>query len=203
MKLLTGLLVTVAAPLLALAAAPSSGAVVPISTGSSTWNIDGEHSSVVFKTLHMEMSYAYGRFNKMEGVVHFDAAAPESSSIEIVIDAASVDTNAAKRDAHLRNSDFFSAKEFPKITFKSTKVTAGEDGDLKVTGDLSFHGVTKSIDLEIEAVGGGKDPWGGTRAGYHTTFEIDASEYAVKSMGAGGAVGPMVELMISLEVIQG
>ena len=161
-------------------------------------SIDAGHSSVLFKTRHLGISNFYGRFNTVRGTIGYDPENPDASSVTIEIDAASVDSNSEGRDQHLRSADFFSAKEFPVIRFESTAVRATDDG-LAVTGDLSFHGVTKSIEIPVTKVGEG-EAMNAYRMGFDTSFEIDMRDYGVTFVEKNpGAIGPMVELLVSLE----
>jgi len=170
---------------------------------AKTLAVDPVHSSILFKTKHVGMSWSYGRFNAFSGEVHYDEADPSKSSIVIDVQAASVDSGNGKRDDHLRSPDFLSAKEFPAIVFESTKV-AKKDGGLAVTGDLTLHGVTHEVTADVEVVGIGPDPMGGgngTRAGFHGTFEIDPADFEIAFMTGerAGMLGPKVYLTVSLE----
>jgi polyisoprenoid-binding protein YceI len=169
------------------------------SSAPASYLVDGVHSSTVFRVQHITTPF-WGRFNKLEGALTFDAAAPESSKIEISIDAASVDTNDAKRDEHLRGADFFSAKEFPKMTFKSTRVAKKAEGKFEVTGDFTFHGVTKSIAVPVEYFGEEESPMQDRRAGFEATFEIKRSEYGVAEYIP--VIGDSVRIIVALECIR-
>src|SRR5882672_557050 len=156
----------------AASAAPAPDAV--------TYAIDGVHSTVMFRVKHMNTSWFYGRFNKFSGSVVYDDAKPESSTISIEIAADSVDTNNKGREEHIKSPDLFSVAEFPTMSFKSTKV-AKKDKKLAVTGDLTFHGTTKSITVEVDPVGKGEMQ--GTKiAGFETTFEFKRSDYGCKGL---------------------
>ncbi|MHC4408618.1 MAG: YceI family protein [Planctomycetota bacterium] len=166
---------------------------------ATDYRIDPSHSSVIFKISHMGVSYTYGRFNKIDGALKF-ADGGDGSSIEVTVQTASVDTNDAKRDAHLKNADFFSAKEFPQITFKSKSWTKSGDG-YDVTGDLTLHGVTKSVTLKVTKTGGEKkDPWGFIRIGFEGALSIKRGEFGMKKML--NMVGDDVSLMISIEAMR-
>lgn len=191
--------------LLAGAAAPFGASSVPAAesaprAAAEKYALDGGHSMVVFRILHLGVSYNYGRFNDVSGSFTWDSAKPEASAIEITVKAESVDTGVADRDNHLRGPDFFDAKQFATIDFKSKKVEkAGEHG-LKVTGDLSLHGVTKSITLDVTHVGSGKDPWGGQRIGFETKFTIRRSDYGMNQML--DLLGDEVTLMVGVEGVR-
>src|SRR4051812_8387252 len=114
-----------------------------------TWNIDASHSHATFAVRHMVVSTVKGKFNVLRGTLNLDQANPASSWIEAEVDAASIDTNEAKRDDHLRSADFFDTEKYPKITFKSTKVEPAGANEYKVTGDLTMHGVTKPVVFSV------------------------------------------------------
>lgn len=162
---------------------------------ATTYNIDPVHSSAIFRIKHMNTSAFYGRFNKVTGTVTYDEAKPESSTISVEIDADSIDTNNSGRDKHAKSPDFLNAGEFPTMTFKSTKV-AKKDKKLSVTGDLTFHGVTKPITVDVDVTGSG-DMRGTKIVGFETMFDFKRSDYGVKGML--DALGDDVHMMIGLE----
>ncbi|RYZ68686.1 MAG: polyisoprenoid-binding protein, partial [Proteobacteria bacterium] len=126
----------------------------------ATYQIDSAHSSVNFSVKHMMIAKVHGAFEKLSGSLEYDAANPKAAKIEVVIDATSINTREAQRDTHLKSADFFDVEKFPTLTFKSKKVE-GSLGDLKVTGDLTIHGVTKEVVLEVDGPSEElKDPWG-------------------------------------------
>ena len=159
------------------------------------YEIDPAHTSVYFKVSHLGMSEVYGRFNEVKG--RFTLGAEKSFALGIR--AASVDTGNEKRDEHLRGPDFFNAKQYPAITFQSTTVERTGD-TFRVTGDLSLHGTTKEISLELKKNGEGKGPQGKYRAGFSTTYTLERSAYGMDYMV--GPVGDEVTLMISFEGIR-
>ncbi|MEM7208069.1 MAG: YceI family protein [Pseudomonadota bacterium] len=147
----------------------------------------GQHAFVTFKASHLGYSYIIGRFNDFDGDFKHDKDNPGNSSVNVVIQAKSIDTNHAERDKHLRSSDFFDVAKFPTITFNSTSFS----GD-KLVGDLSMHGVTKSVTLDVKQIGEGKDPWGGYRSGFQGNVVLKAADY-----GMPGWVGDVdVELIV-------
>ena len=164
---------------------------------AETYEIDAVHSTVIFKVRHLGVSNAYGRFNDISGTIVADADHPENSSVEVTIKADSIDTANEKRDKHLRNQDFFNTKQFPVITFKSTKVEKSGDKAGKATGELSLHGVTKTVAVDLTFIGSNKDPWGGHRAGFEATFAIKRSDYGMKYSLEG--IGDEVQIIVSLE----
>ena len=176
--------------------APTTAAVT--SAAPIAYAVDAGHSSVLFKTRHNGVANFYGRFNELSGEVAYDAANPTASRVSLEIQADSVDTNSEGRDKHLRNADFFSVQEFPTITFESTKVAQKGD-DLEVTGDLSFHGVTKSVQAVVEVTGTG-EARGAKVAGFEARFTIDMADYGVSFVKKNPtALGPEVHLTVSLE----
>jgi polyisoprenoid-binding protein YceI len=168
-------------------------------TAAETYAVDNVHSAVVFHTRHVGVSESYGRFNTISdrSQVVLDAD-PSKSSILIVIEAESVDTNNADRDKHLRSGDFLGAKEFPEIVFESKQIKA-VDGGWEVTGDLSFHGVTKSVTAKARQVGKGEFR-GEQVAGFTAEFSIDMTDYGIEFLKQNpNALGPAVHLTVSLE----
>lgn len=149
---------------------------------ADTYDIDASHSAAIFKVKHVGVAYTYGRFNDLKGTVVFDAANPAASKVEVIIQAASVDTYNQKRDAHLANPDFFDAKQFPVLKFTSTAFKKVSDTTFEVAGDFTLHGVTKPITVTATKTGEGKDPWGGYRIGFETTFTIKRSDYGMTKM---------------------
>lgn len=200
MKILSALLLALSVPALAISAAsfePSSP-VLTSAAQAPKFKIDSGHTSVLFRVKHFGVSNFYGRFNKVGGEVSWDAKNPEASSISIEIDAASVDSNDKGRDDHLRNADFLAAKEFPTITFKSKSVKK-KGAQLEVNGELTLHGVTKSVTTLVDITGEGETTYG-YRAGFETNFDIKRSEYGVA--GVPGGVGEDVRITVALEAVK-
>ncbi len=164
--------------------------------GAATYEVDPVHSNTLFKIKHAGASWFRGRFDAMSGTIRYDAAAPDKSTVELAIDVGSVDTNSSKRDDHLKGADFFDAAQFPKATFKSTKVVKQGSG-LAVTGDLALHGVTKSVTAQVEYVGGGKGPMGNDVAGFSATLVLQRSDFGIKTYP--GMLGEEVTLTIDVE----
>lgn len=162
------------------------------------YKIDNSHSAVMFRIKHLGVSYCYGRFNEVEGRISL--AGDEGNSLEVSIKADTIDSNDKKRDDHLRGPDFFNTKQFPTITFKSKEFKKTSENKYKVTGDLTLHGVTKSVSTELEHVGSGKDPWGGQRTGFEGSFEIKRSEYGINFMPGG--LGEDVRILVAIEGIK-
>ena len=168
------------------------------------WNIDLAHSSVGFTVRHLVVSKVRGHFRKFGGSIDFDPENPAATTIEVSIDAASIDTNEDKRDAHLRSPDFFDVEQFPTLSFKSKRTEKQGDG-YRVTGDLTLHGVTREVTLEAEYEGAGKDPWGGYRAGFSARTRINRKDYGLgwnQVLEAGGLlVGDKVEIALEVEAL--
>lgn len=158
--------------------------------------VDPVHSHVGFRIKHLNASWAHGRFDKLAGTIHWDPAAPEKSTVELTFDVGSVDTNSADRDKHLKSSDFFDAEQFPKATFKSTKVAKKGDA-LAVTGDLTLHGVTKSVIADVEHVGTADHPMGGEVTGFSTRVVLKRSDFGMKT--ALDMIGDEVTLVLDVE----
>jgi polyisoprenoid-binding protein YceI len=169
------------------------------------YEVDNAHTSVIFGVSHMGYSFSYGRFNKVSGAYSLDPAKPEASTFSIAIDANSIDTNNADRDKHLKSPDFFSAGEFPVISFKSTKVAAkqAEGGAVvyEVTGELTMHGVTKPLTLQLQKLGEGPGPTGQDfRSGFNCQTKLKRGEFGMTKMV--GPVGDEVAITISFEGVR-
>ena len=139
---------------------------------------DEGHVTILFRAGHLGYSFNVGRFNDFKGIFNHDAANPGNSKVSVVIDASSVDTNHAERDKHLRSDDFLDVGKYPTITFESTSYVAGSDGD-KLNGNLSIHGVTKPVTINVKHIGEGKDPWGGYRSGFQGLITFNAADYGM------------------------
>ncbi len=172
---------------------------------TSTWDIDVGHSAVHFWVRHMVISKVHGRFARWSGAIQLDEQDPTRSSVAVRIDAASIDTQVADRDAHLRSADFLDVARYPELTFTSKKVE-GSGSDLRITGDLTLHGVTREVVLEAEYAGTGKDPWGNERAGFSARTSLDRREFGLAwnaALETGGLlVGEKVEISIELEAVK-
>lgn len=163
-------------------------------TGVSTWKIDPAHSIAEFSAKHMMITTVKGRFRQLEGTVTANESDPDASSVQVEIDASSIDTSSDQRDQHLRSADFLDVENHPKITFRSTRVEGAhaEGGDsFKVTGDLTIRGTTKEVTLDATYEGRGKDPWGGERASFSADAEIDRREWGLtwnQALETGGVL---------------
>ena len=168
---------------------------------SAAWQLDPAHTHVEFSVKHLMLARVKGRFAGVTGTVEMGAD-PSASTVDVVIGAASIDTREAKRDAHLRSADFFDVERFPTIAFRSRDVRPTGAGDFSVVGDLTIRDVTREVTLEVTDEGRGTDPWGGERAGFSATAEIDRRDFGLTWNQALEAGGVLVgnEIRISLEV---
>jgi polyisoprenoid-binding protein YceI len=169
----------------------------------STYKIDPAHSSAHFVVRHMMITNVRGAFSNIQGTIAWDTANPGGTTIEAVIDATTVNTQEAPRDAHLKSADFLDVEKYPTITFKSTNVESEGADELKVTGDLTIHGVTKQVVLKVEGpTAEGKDPWGNARIGASATTKVKRSEFGLTFNAALETGGILIgdDLKIELEV---
>jgi polyisoprenoid-binding protein YceI len=160
----------------------------------------GAHASIKFRVQHLGYSWLYGRFNEFSGNFTYDEKAPEKSAIEVTIKTASVDSNHAERDKHLRSDDFLHVDKYPEAKFVSTGYSQAEDGTGVLKGNLTLNGVTRPVEIDVEFIGAGQDPWGGYRAGFEGT-----TSFAMADFGIVKDLGPKskdVELILSVEGIR-
>lgn len=187
-----------------LALAVSSIGVMSLPVLADTFEIDtkGAHASINFAVKHLGYSWLTGRFDTFSGEFTYDPAKPEASTINVTIDTTSVNSNHAERDKHLRSPDFLNVEKFPKATFvsKQIKVDGDDKDEFDIIGDLTLNGVTKSITIEVDKVGEGKDPWGGYRAGFEGETEINMKDFNIK-MDLGPA-SQTVKLELHVEGIK-
>ena len=178
-----------------------AGLILP-ANAAEQFLVDPAHASVLFSVSHLGFSHTYGRFNTVEGAITLDAEVPEKSSVVVSIDAASLDTNHAKRDEHLRGKDFFDVTQFPTLKYKSTSVTVTGDKKATVIGDLTMHGVTKSVPLEVTLINSGPHPMDKTKtlAGISARGTLKRTEFG---MGyAAPLLGDEVQLIIEVDAIR-
>lgn len=171
-------------------------------SAAENYTIDtkGAHAFIQFRIKHLGYSWLVGRFNTFEGEFMYDEKKPEATSINVTIDARSIDSNHAERDKHLRSADFLEVDKFPEATFIGKSYTQMKEGKAKLTGDLTLHGVTKSITIDVSAVGHGKDPWGGYRRGFEGKTILKLKDYNIK-MDLGPA-SQEVEMYLGIEGIR-
>ncbi|HEY3309078.1 MAG TPA: YceI family protein [Desulfuromonadaceae bacterium] len=172
---------------------------------ASTWNIDPDHSNVGFKVRHLMVSNVKGSFDKHTGTVDINDKDITKSKLEVSIDTNSINTNVQKRDEHLRSADFFDVAKFPAMTFVSKKVAKAGKDKLKVTGDLTLHGVTKEVVLDVEGPSKeSKDPWGSIRRGATASTKINRKDFGIawnKALETGGfAVGEEITITLEIEM---
>lgn len=170
--------------------------------GTTVWMIDPTHTDVGFSVKHMMITTVRGRFSGVTGRIELDEEQPERSSVDVTIDAASITTGTPDRDNHLRSADFLDVASWPELTYRSRAVEATGEGSWRVTGDLTIHGATKTVVLEVAEEGRGRDPWGGTRASFHATAKIDRRDFGLTWNAALETGGVLVgnEVKIALEV---
>lgn len=174
-------------------------------TTRQAYTIDATHSEVGFSVKHLMISSVKGSFRNVTGRIVLDETDLANSVVEADIDTTSIDTRQEQRDAHLRSADFFDTERFPAITFRSRSIQPRSDGEFAVTGDLTIRDVTKSVVLNVEETGRGKDPWGGERVGYAATTKIDRSEFGLtwnQALETGGfVVGNEIKINIEVQAV--
>ena len=183
----------------------STATVMPT---AATWKIDPAHSAAEFKVRHMMISNVKGQFSAVSGVVRLDETDITKSHVHATIEASSLNTYDAQRDAHLKSADFFDVANFPALTFESTQVTRTASGQLAVKGNLSIHGVTREVVFAVEGpTPPVKDPWGNTRVGLAATTRINRKDYGLNwntVLETGGfLVGEEVTINLEVQLIQG
>ena len=180
---------------------------LPALASAATWSIDPEHSNIGFKVKHLMVSNVKGNFEKLSGTVDIDDKNITKSKVEVTIDTNSINTGVQKRDEHLRSADFFDVAKFPTMNFVSKKVAKAGKDRLKVTGDLTLHGVTKEVVLDVEGPSKeSKDPWGNIRKGATATAKINRKDFGLnwnKALETGGVlVGEEISITLEVEMIK-
>ncbi len=172
---------------------------------TSHWDIDVSHSAVQFSVRHMVIAKVHGRFTRWSGAIALDEQDLTRSAVEVRIDAASLDTQVADRDAHLRSPDFLDVARHPEITFRSKRIERHGSAH-RVIGDLQLRGVTREVALEVEYAGTARDPWGNERAGFSARATLDRRDFGLvwnAALETGGVlVGEKVEISIELEAVK-
>ncbi|HUH61937.1 MAG TPA: YceI family protein [Terracidiphilus sp.] len=169
----------------------------------TTWNIDPAHSAAEFKVKHMMISNVKGRFSGLSGTLTLHEPEHTLTRVEASIDVATVNTGDVQRDGHLKSGDFFDVEKFPTMTFASTRVQPKGDGEFDVTGDLTLHGLSRTVTFAVSDLSApGKDPWGNTRIGLTATTKINRKDFGLSWNAALEAGGFLVgdEITISLDV---
>jgi len=169
------------------------------------WALDLVHSSIGFTVRHLVVSKVRGKFGRFTGSILLNEHDLAATQVDVSIETASVDTGVEQRDNHLRSADFFDVEKHPAMIFKSTRVET-KDGELRLHGNLTLHGVTRPVVLDVEYAGTQKDPWGGTRAGFSARTSLDRKEFGLtwnQLLEAGGvAVGDKVDIDIEIEAVK-
>jgi len=174
---------------------------------TTSWNIDPAHTTAEFKVKHMMITNVKGQFSAVTGVVEIDPEEVANSHVEVSIDASSISTRDAQRDAHLKSPDFFDVEKFPTLSFASTRVTRKDDGDLAVEGNLTIHGVTRKAVFEVEGPSQpAKDPWGNVRIGWSASTKINRKDFGLNwnaALEAGGLlVGDQVTITLDAQAVK-
>lgn len=170
------------------------------------WQIDTAHSEVQFAVRHLMISTVRGQFERFSGTLELDENQPTLSSVEVKIEAASINTRNEQRDGHLRSPDFLNADEYPYVTFKSTRVEQDDANHGRVFGDLTIRDITRPVTLDVEYSGKAKSPWGTTSAGFSAQTKINRNDWDLtwnQALEAGGVlVGEEIKITIEVEVVQ-
>ena len=192
---------------LAVAAVLMAAGAWQAKAATTTWQIDPAHTAAQFAVKHLMISTVRGEFKGVTGTVTWDDQDVTKSKVDVTIDTKTVNTGEDARDKDLKSDKFFDVEKFPTMTFKSKKVESAGTGKLKVTGDLTIHGVTKEVVLNVEGpTAAVKDPWGNTRTAVSATTEVNRQDYGVKwnaNMDGGGVVvGDTVNITIDMEMVK-
>lgn len=170
------------------------------------WNIDTTHSGINFSVRHMVVSKVRGRFAKFAGAIQLDEADLSKSTLEVEIDASSIDTGVEQRDAHLKSADFFDVAQYPALRYRSERIEKLSDDRYRVLGELTIRGVARQVPLEVEYGGRATDPWGNERAGFTARASIERKDFGLgwnQVLEAGGVlVGERVDIDIEIEVVR-
>ena len=167
---------------------------------ADTYKIDPVHSEVSFKVRHLGISKVSGRFTKLQGTIQVDELDLSKSSVDVTIEAASINTDSEGRDKHLKSADFFDVEKIPTLTFKSVAVKEVAKGKLEVTGDFTMHGVTKRIVIPVTSLGTAKSPFNDVRAGFEGALTLNRGDYGIKTFP--GVIGEQVEITLGIEAVK-
>ncbi len=173
---------------------------------SAPWQIDPTHTEIEFSARHLMISNVKGRFSNPTGTVTIDPTRPRVVDLEVTFPVATIDTRNEQRDAHLKSADFFDAEKFPEITFKGKRIDGDIGSEFKLVGDLTLHGVTREVTLDVTAEGAGGDPWGNERLGFSATGKLDRKDFGLvynQILETGGvAVGDTIKIVINTELMR-
>ena len=173
---------------------------------TQTWQIDSAHSGIHFSVRHLVIAKVRGQFSRWTGAIAVPDGDFAKATVDVTIDATSIDTGVADRDAHLRSADFLDVASFPELTFRSRRVEPAGDDRLRLVGDLTLRGVTREVTLEVESAGIAKDPWGNVRAGFTARTAIDRKDFGLtwnQALETGGVVvADRVEIEVEVEAVR-
>jgi len=169
---------------------------------TETFNADAAHSNVLFRANHLDIGYSFGEFLEFDATLEYNENDVSKSSLEMTVQADSLQTHHKKRDDHLKQSDFLHAKKHPEITFESNEVERVDDDTLRVEGDLTIRGETKPIDIEVKELGSGNGPEGNFRRGFYTEFDINRMDFGIDWKPDAGVVGKKIRLIMSFEFVE-
>jgi polyisoprenoid-binding protein YceI len=173
---------------------------------TTDWNIDPTHSGIHFSIRHMVVTKVRGRFGRFSGALRLDETDLTRSSVEVDIDAASIDTGTAQRDEHLRSADFFDVEKFPQLRFRSQRIEKLGEDRYRAIGELTIRDVTREVALEVEYGGRGKDPWGNQRVGFVARTAVDRKDFGLRwnqALEAGGfLVGDRVDIELEVQAVR-
>lgn len=172
----------------------------PLQAENYKLDTKGAHAFIQFKIQHLGYSWLLGRFNRFDGEFSYDEKNPSAARVEVNIDTTSIDSNHAERDKHLKGDDFLDVKKFPEAKFVSTSFKELGNGKAKLSGKFTLHGVTRNIDIDVEHIGHGDDPWGGYRRGFAGTTMLTLADYNINYNL--GPASKQVELFLSIEGIR-
>ena len=170
------------------------------------WEIDSSHSSIHFSVRHLVIAKVRGQFSRWTGSLQVPGGDFERASLDVTIDASSIDTGVADRDAHLRSGDFFDVESHPEITFTSSGIKRTASDRLQVTGALTIKGIPRDVALDVEVLGRAKDPWGNERAAFSATTSVDRRDFGLtwnQVLETGGVmVGERIDIAIDIEAVR-
>ncbi|HEY9147807.1 MAG TPA: YceI family protein [Gammaproteobacteria bacterium] len=173
---------------------------LPAQAAEYVIDTEGAHAFIQFRVQHLGYSWLYGRFNDFEGTFSYDENAPEKAKVNVTINTASLDSNHAERDKHLRSSDFLDVKKYPQAKFVSTGYQAHGEDKGTLSGELTLYGTTRAITIDVTHVGAGEDPWGGYRRGFQGSTTIKPADFGMEyDLGPASST---VELILSVEGIR-